>query len=705
MKKDSEISQTVKPSSRFSQLWGQMSGISLTILAILFIARVLLIPPQFFQNFPLLGLLSSVLMFLLFILALYRVVGFFRYIRNRILWKISRRLILANVFIGAIPVLIVIGIFYFSAILFYYQLSYFLVFNQIGSHTARVHAFNVSLRDGLQQLMLNGNRPGPASLKSVLDSDAKYLLSAYPAASIILSFRDPGSTRTITYANQSASSGPVEGYKIPEWLNVGDFSGLVVEDSGKEGHRTRLFIKSVVFSDFSSEIPFHIELSVPFDRYLLDRLKAALGQDMLLARNSEYSDVNLVLPGAAIAPKDILDSTFESEHALPATSWMWEIPLYTTSWSSGIEKRSADSDVVRIEVSIPKLWRNLFRSENVAGKKIYDALTVIVVFFLLAELVSLIIGVLLTKSITSAVHNLYRGTQFVKRGDFTHRILVRSQDQLGALAASFNQMTEFVQQLVRERVQKERLDRELEIAKEVQERLFPNKNPEMKQLDVAGSCLPARTIGGDYYDFLNLGRNQLVMALGDICGKGISAALLMANLQATLRSNVLNLHDANGWNRDNSVAEVMKRLNGQIFGYTADNRFASLFYALYDEDQHTITYCNAGHNPPLYFKGEEMLRLNEGGTVVGIFSDSIYEQKTLHIQSGDLLVAYTDGIVESVNEYGEEFGEHRLIQLIQDSRTLTANSINEVIMKAVLAWTFAEEQDDDMTLLIAKIIN
>jgi sigma-B regulation protein RsbU (phosphoserine phosphatase) len=687
MIKNSETSQTEKSSNRFPRFLREISVLSLIFLVILLIVRIVFVTPRFFQSFPVLGLILHILMLLLLIPAFYCVVKFYKFARNRILWKISRRLVLANVFIGAFPVLIVIGIFYF------------------GTHTARIHAFNVSLREGLQQLVPNGHKlPELSSLKSVLDSDSKYLLSVYPSASIILSFKDPVSNRTITYANQRTSSGSIEGYKIPEWLNEGDFSGLVVEDSRKDATRTRLFIKSIVSSDSPTDIPFHLELSIPFDRYLLNRLKAALGQDMLLAKHSEYSDVNLVLPSAEIAPGDILESTFDSERALPATSWMWEIPLFPTSWSSGIEKRSADSDVVRVEVSIPKLWRNLFRSENVAGKKIYDALTVIVIFFLLAELVSLIIGVLLTRSITNAVHNLDRGTQFVKRGDFSHRILVKSEDQLGSLATSFNQMTEFVQQLVKERVQKERLDRELEIAKEVQERLFPNRNPQMRKLEVAGACLPARTIGGDYYDFLNLGENQLVMAIGDICGKGISAALLMANLQATLRSNVLNLHDANGWTRDNSVAEVMKRMNNQIYSYTTDNKFASVFFALYDEDRQTITCCNAGHNPPLYFKGEEIRRLSIGGTVVGIFSASQYEQETIQLSTGDLLVAYTDGIVECINEYGEEFGEHRLIQLIQNNRELSANLMSEIIMKTVLSWTFAEEQDDDMTLLISKMI-
>jgi sigma-B regulation protein RsbU (phosphoserine phosphatase) len=227
----------------------------------------------------------------------------------------------------------------------------------------------------------------------------------------------------------------------------------------------------------------------------------------------------------------------------------------------------------------------------------------------------------------------------------------------------------------------------------------------MSRLEVAGICLPARTVSGDYYDFLPLGDHELGLALGDICGKGISAALLMANLQATLRSNVMNAQRSRGQDGEKNVANVVEKVNSQIYSYTAANKFATFFYALYDDQLQTFTYCNAGHNPPLYFNGGKIRRLSEGGTVVGIFADSKYTEETVHAKAGDVFVAYTDGIVESVNEYGEEFGELRLAQLIQENRRLNADALKEVIVSQVLSWTFAEERDDDMTLIIAKVID
>ena len=477
--------------------------------------------------------------FLSIIPAIYYSLKLTKGIRDRLLWKIRRRLILAHVFIGAIPVFLVISIFWFSALLFYYQLSLYLISNQIGIHAAHIHSFNLSLREGLQEMMVGNAAPRAEALKEELDADAKYLLGAYPSASIVLSFQDPARNRIVTYVNQSSNARSQNGYTIPRWLAGREFSGLVIDDTQSDARKARLFIKSFVTSDIRSDFQFSIEVSVPFDHYFLGRLKAALGQDYWLAAHIERA--GLILQYSDLIPENIIDTTYEPESAQKPSGSPWPIALFPTSWTTGMEMKSPTSNVLLVELSTSKLIQNLFKSENTVGTNILGVLETIVIFFLIVEIVSIVIGILLTKSITNAVHNLDRGTEFMKRGEFSHRIVVRSEDQLGALAASFNQMTEYVQDLVKERVQKERLERELEIAKEVQERLFPESAPKMDHLDLAGVCLPARIVSGDYYDFLPLGMDELGLALGDICGKGISAALLMTNLQATLRSNVLNL--------------------------------------------------------------------------------------------------------------------------------------------------------------------
>jgi phosphoserine phosphatase RsbU/P len=673
-------------------------------LVVLWALKVLLLTPNLRYSAPQLAFFLDIIGPLLAIPAIYYSWKFSRYARSKLLWKIRRRLIVAYVFISAIPIVVVVVIFYSSALLFFYQLSYFLISNQIGIHASQVHAFNLSLREGLQRLMMEDSPPNPDALKDKLDADAQYLLGAFPSASVTLSYRDPKTNRIVSYANRNLSVNQPSEYRIPKWIEGKDFHGLAIEDSQPETIAPRLFLRSFVSSDFRMDFPFSLEVSVPFDQYLLGRLKAALGQDLLLAKHVERPGRYVILQNTDILPENILESTFEAEGARMMPR-LWSIFLFPTSWTNGMEISSINSNVLVVELSIPKLMQNLYRSESYVSEIILDMLRGTVIVFLFVEIASLIIGILLTKSITNAVHNLDRGTEFIKRGDFSQRIVVRSEDQLGSLAASFNQMTEYIQRLVKERVQKERLERELEIAKEVQEQLFPNQFPRLGLMDVTGICLPARVVSGDYYDFMPLGSHSLGLAVGDICGKGISAALLMANLQATLRSNVMNLWPGNKSNGGMPVAELVSRLNSQIFTYTAANKFASFFYALYEDKQQTLTYCNAGHNPPLYFSGDAVHRLRKGGTVVGIFADSRFEQETIHLKPGDLLVAYTDGIVESLNEYAEEFGEERLITLIQDNRHLSADGIKEKVVEGVLSWTFSEERDDDMTLLIARILS
>ncbi len=658
----------------------------------------------------------DLLTLLLVIPAVYYLSKMFSLVRRKLLWKLRRRLILAHVFTGAIPVLLIVVILWVAALLFYYQFSYYLISNQIGIHTAQVHAFNLSLRAALQQAA--GSTPSVSSLKAQLDRDAHYLLGEYPSARVVLHAED-GRGGAAVYGNRNVNVAHLRKYQVPRWAAGREFSGLVLEDSepelyllpgtgGEGGRPNHLYLRSLVFGDLRPEMPFSVEVSVPFDQYLLERLKAALGQDLLLADHVEVSGLSVMLQTTDILQKNVVTATYDNENPEQSQGRsVWSILLYPISWNSGIERVSGDSQVLFVELSTSRLIQNVFRSESAVSRTILGVLQIVVGFFLVVELVSLVVGIALTKSITSAVYNLYRGTEFVKRGDFGHRIVVRSNDQLGALASSFNQMTEYVQALVKERVQKERLERELEIAKEVQEQLFPREAPQMARMELVGLCLPARVVSGDYYDFLRFGVDRLGLALGDICGKGISAALLMANLQAALRSNVVQFFKESPApppaHPPGAVAEVVKTLNDQICSYTSANKYASFFFAVYDDRNMSLTYCNAGHNPPLFFNQQGCERLSTGGTVVGIFPDAEYEQESVQLHPGDLFLAYTDGIVECVNEYGEEFGEERLVRLVQQNRDRSAEEIQKLVVDETLNWAYEEERDDDMTLIVARI--
>lgn len=248
----------------------------------------------------------------------------------------------------------------------------------------------------------------------------------------------------------------------------------------------------------------------------------------------------------------------------------------------------------------------------------------------------------------------------------------------------------------REAAQRERLIRELEIAREVQQRLFPQVLPQVEGLDFAGYCRPAQGVGGDYYDFIRLDDGSLGIAVGDVSGKGIAAALLMASLQASLRAQTIA--------RCDTLAMMIQNVNRLVFEASSQNRYATFFYAQYDPNERKLRFVNAGHNAPILFRARrtDVSRLEQGGTVLGLFPQAAYTEGSISIAPGDLLVAFTDGISEAENPMQEEFGETRLLEAIKKANTRSAADLIASVLREVDAFTSGASQHDDMTLIAVR---
>ena len=317
--------------------------------------------------------------------------------------------------------------------------------------------------------------------------------------------------------------------------------------------------------------------------------------------------------------------------------------------------------------------------------------------FVLAVLISIVIGVSITRSVTRSVHDLYDGTGRIQQGDFSHRIAVHGADQLAELSRSFNRMTGNLERLIAIEKERERLHSELEIAREVQSRLFPKGAPALKTLELTGACHAAQMVSGDYYDFLPVEPSRVALAIGDVAGKGISAALLMAAIQSVMRTQ---LTDAAAI----SPAKVVSLLNRQLYANTSPEKYATFYFGLYDDASEILTYTNAGHLPPILVRDGAPTLLEITGTVVGAFPMCVYDERQVVLQEGDLLVAYTDGIVEPENAYGEAFGENRLTDLLVKYVQSDAQEIIARTVESVRQWSSSAEQPDDMTMIVARRI-
>jgi sigma-B regulation protein RsbU (phosphoserine phosphatase) len=377
--------------------------------------------------------------------------------------------------------------------------------------------------------------------------------------------------------------------------------------------------------------------------------------------------------------------------------WFAAIPM--SDWNEPGKEAERLVAVVRSRPSV--LLAALFsRRSDFAQGILAAGLVIAAGLLIVVEMVSVIIGIRLTRTMTGAVHRLYEGTERVTGGDFSHRIEVKGDDQLAQLGRSFNRMTEHVEHLLTVEKEKERMQSELEIAREVQARLYPARAPETHAIRMFGVCHPARMVSGDYFDYEALGGSRIAVAIGDVAGKGISAALLMASLQSSLRAQIQVLKDDDS--SGGTVSGIVSRINMQLHTNTAPEKYATFCFGVLDESSGAFTYTNAGHLPPLLVRDGHVAKLEVNGTVVGAFPAAQYSETCVQLQSGDLLVFYTDGVTEPENAYGEMFGEDRLTQLILLSKDQSLEGIAAAVAGNIQAWTGAGELQDDMTLLLIR---
>jgi len=388
----------------------------------------------------------------------------------------------------------------------------------------------------------------------------------------------------------------------------------------------------------------------------------------------------------------------------------WGVSLQASDWTKPEDPKTV---FLGVATRISGPLRIMFGVDtSTQGPALLVLFTVATLIFFLVEITSVWIGVSLSRTITSAVHDLYQATVRIREGDLSHRIQVMGNDQLAELGTSFNIMAGNLERLLQGEKERQRMQAELEIAQEVQSQLHPRPLEGLGSLRVASVCNAARMVSGDYFDYQAVTDTQLALAIGDVAGKGISAALLMASLQSAMRSQLrfcvetaqaaaVGMGSGYGVPRV-STAKLVANLNQQLFASTAPEKYATFFFSVYDDETSELTYTNAGHLSPILIHRGKAIPLDSNGMVVGAFPFARYGESTVRLERGDLLVCYTDGITEPENAYGEQFGEERLIELLLANAERDGGDVAARVVEEVMKWTASAELQDDMTLLVAR---
>ncbi len=648
--------------------------------------------------------------------------------KRRLLWRVRRKLMLSYIFIGLVPATLIVTFFVLCGLLLFFNFSSYLVRTRLGAMEDRARFLAASTALEIQ-------RAGGQGVAGILARRQEMAAGESPDASLALVPIDRPCAQTgrgaaATSATAApATAGPwahVEPPRtVPSWIDCGGFAGLFAYrhttglspeqvDSRKtiivSGQRmeltggaedTHMMLRAVAFPD--STMPGY---AVVADLIVSDAVKKQLreetGVDVRGTSALQVGDQAEATPLAGRSGGDAAAARAESTGPLN-----WITFLEYRDWNTG----TIGTLLVSVELSIGQIYSHISAVQGSIGSRSYGQVLLTVLFivaglFLIIEFIALFAGLALAKSITGSVHELFAGTERVRQGDFTHKIAVQTDDQLGELSVSFNSMTASIEDLLRQAAEKKRLEEELRIAREIQMSLLPQGPLEMPGLSVSALCVPAREVGGDYYDFFRLGDRRLGVLIADVSGKGTSAALYMAELKGLVLS-LSQIHT--------SPRGLMLAANRIIAANLNPGSFITMTYAVVDLDARTMTYARAGHTPLMYLPGPDspldrhVRVLAPDGLVLGLNIDNgemferLLEEHTLTLHAGDVALLFTDGITEAMNEADDFFGEGRLGQLIEEHAHLSSDELRERVLREIQAFVGSAPQHDDMTMILLKV--
>jgi sigma-B regulation protein RsbU (phosphoserine phosphatase) len=612
--------------------------------------------------------------------------------KQRLLWRVRRKLILSYIFIGVVPSLLIVIFFLLGGLLIFMNVSAYL------------------FKDGYDAAVDNVKlvTSGAASeISRAPDAAAQSLARTHRNAGMLyrgLSFEylpvREGAATLGTRISAGAWEHVAAPTAIPAWVPRDGWSGTIAIPLAEGPGEVELVNRAVSPVVIGGALVGHVIGDLPLADELIQKLHRDTG---VRAGNAAVVEGNR--PSLSLPRNDVTG-------AGSSGGWMTlfrnsVIFLDYKDWQTGQTRRVG----ISLSYRAGELYRRLSEAQQISsgvnlGAAAIIALLVIAGLFLIIEMVALSMGLALARSITSAVHELFMGTERVRHGDFAHRIQVHASDQLGELAGSFNEMTGSIEGLLQTAAEKKRLEEELRIARVIQMSLLPRGPLDVPGLGITALCVPAREVGGDYYDFFQLQGDRLGVLIADVSGKGTSAALYMAELKGL----ILALSQ-----RYDSPRDLLIEVNRIISEHLDSRSFITITYAVIDLPAGVMTFCRAGHTPLIFLPGPSSIApaaqvLTPSGMVLGLRIDGaaekfaeLLEEERVDLSPGDVIVLYTDGITEAMNPNSDLFGESRLSRIVEEHGHLDSGELRERIMREVEAFVGSADQHDDMTMILLKV--
>jgi sigma-B regulation protein RsbU (phosphoserine phosphatase) len=622
-------------------------------------------------------------------------------VQRRLLWRVRRKLILSYIFIGVVPSLLILGFFLLSTAFVAGAVGAYLFRNGYEDVTRQVQllAENATAEIGrsprtTEETVDRVRRNGAASL-------------SYPTLSMVFIPALPSGPPAVSRGPWEHLRGLTESTALAQpWVRSRPegFAGTTAVIPPDARGEPELVIRAVKPAGRAEAPIGWVIVDLPLDSAMLNRLYERTGV--------KAGAVTLSTPNA----DGTLSSTSIAQMRTGSPAGLNSFSLFRNTVSLFDSYDWATGEPLRATVPLAFRMGELFerlsdaQSMQLGSVSLGDAfrffLVVVAVLFLIIELVALVMGLALARSITSSIHELFMGTERVRQGDFTHRISINTKDQLGELAGSFNQMTGSIENLLQTAAEKKRLEEELRIARQIQMSLLPRGQLDMPGLGVTALCVPAREVGGDYYDFFPLGPGRLGVLIADVAGKGTSAALYMAELKGLIMALSQTYQ---------SPRQLLIEANRILCDNLDSRSFITMTYAVIDLVNGVMTYARAGHTPLIYLPGPSAATqgaqiLIPSGMVLGLRIDgaaakfdALLEEKQIPLHTGDVLVFYTDGITEAMNTESDLFGDSRLSQIVEEHGHLDSGELRERILREIEAFVGTADQHDDMTMILIKV--